>query len=136
VILAWTGTLLLAGALVFFTLAPRHFDPAGQRTSFFLVGRGVFAAVLRAGGHAVVFLAAGWMALTSAAVLAVSTSGYRWARRWQQFAIFAVGLLGTLAIVPVVVVLAIAAANLVIWAGVLALALAAVREVITSAFDQ
>jgi hypothetical protein len=134
-VLAWTGTILLAAALAFLALAPRHFDPAGRHAGFFLLGRGVFTKVLRAGGHGAVVLPAGEVALASAAVLAVWTSGFRRARRWQQFAVLGVGLLGTVAIVPVVVALAIAAINLVIWLALLGLAVVAAREVMVVAFD-
>jgi hypothetical protein len=126
---------LLTAALTFLALAPRHLDPAGHHARFFLVGRGLFATVLGAGGHAAVVLPAGEVALASAAVLAVWTSGFRRARRWQQLAILVVGLLGTMAIVPVVVALAIAALNLVIWLALLGLALTAAREVMVVAFD-
>jgi hypothetical protein len=134
-VLAWTGTLLLAAVLAFLTLAPGRLDPAGRHAGFFLLGRGVFAAVLDAGGRADVLLPAGWSVLASGAVLAVWTSGYRRARRWQQFALLAIGLLGTVAVVPVVVALAIAALNLVIWLAALGLALVAAREVIVMVFE-
>jgi hypothetical protein len=129
-VLAWTGALLLAAVLVFLALAPGHLDPAGRHAGFFLLGRGVFAAVLDAGGHGDLVLPAGWAVLASGAVLAVWTSGYRRARGWQQFAILMIGVLGSLAAVPVAVALAVAAINLVIWLAVLGLALAAAREVI------
>jgi hypothetical protein len=129
-ILAWTGTLLLAAALAFLALAPGHLDPAGRHARFFIVGRGVFAAVLGAGGHAAVVLPAGGAALAAAAVLAALTSGYRRARRWQQVAILAIGLLGAVAIAPVAVAVAVAAVNLAIWLAILGVALAAAREVI------
>jgi hypothetical protein len=129
-VLGWTGSLLLAAVLAFLAVAPEHLDPAGRHAGFFLFGRGVFAAVLDAGGRAGVVLPAGWAALASAAVLAVWTSGYRRGRRWQQVAILAVGLLGTLAAVPVAVALVVAALNLVIWLAVLGVAVAAVREVV------
>jgi hypothetical protein len=80
-------------------------------------------------------LPAGEVVLASAAVLAVWTSGFRRARRWQQFAVLGVGLLGTVAIVLVVVALAIAAINLVIWLALLGLAVVAAREVMVVAFD-
>jgi hypothetical protein len=134
-VLAWTGTLLLAASLAFLALAPRHLDPAGRHAQVLLVGRGVFAAVLGAGGHAALVLPAGLAALAAAAVLAVWTSGYRRARRWQQFAVLAVGLLGPAAVAPVAVALAVAALNLLIWLALAALAVAAAREVITAAFD-
>jgi hypothetical protein len=131
-ILAWTGTLLLAAALVFLTLAPRHLDPAGRHAQVLLVGRGVFAAVLRSAGHGAVVLPAGMATLAGAAVLAVWTSGYRRARRWQQYALLMVGLLGVAAVAPVALALAVAALNLVIWLALAGLALAAVREVIAA----
>ncbi len=134
-ILAWTGTVLLAAALAFLALAPEHLDPAGRHGRFFLLGRGVFAAVLDAGGRADAVLPGGWVVLASAAVLAVWTSGFRQARRWQQIGLLTIGVLGTVAVVPVAVALAIAAVNLVIWLAVLGLALAAVREVIVMAFE-
>ena len=134
-VLALTGTILLATALAFIVLAPRHFDPVGRHAGFFLLGRGVFTTVLQAGGHAGVVLSAGQVALASAVVLAVWTSGFRRARRWQQFAILLVGLLGTVAVVPVVIALAIAAINLVIWLALLGLALVAAREVMVVALD-
>jgi hypothetical protein len=134
-ILAWTGVLLLAAVLAFLALAPDHLDPDGRHTGFLLLGRGVFAAVLHAGGRAAVVLPAGWAALAGAAVLAVWTSGYRRARGWQQFAILAIGLLGSVAAVPVAVALAVATINLVIWLAVLGLALAVAREVIVVLFD-
>jgi hypothetical protein len=134
-VLAWTGTLLLAAVLAFLALAPGHLDPAGRHARFFLVGRGVFTAVLDAGGRADVLLPAGWAVLAAMAVLAVSTSGYRRARRWQQVALLAIGLLGTVAVVPVVVALAIAALNLVIWLAALGLALVAAREVIVMVIE-
>ena len=134
-VLAWAGIFLLAAALAFLALAPRHRDPAGRHAGFFLLGRGLFTTVMGAGGHAAVVLPAGEVALASAALLAVWTSGFRRARRWQQFAILVVGLLGTVAIVPVVVALAIAAINLVIWLALLGLALVAAREVMVVACD-
>ena len=134
-VLAWTGIILVAAALAFLALAPRHLDPAGRHAGFFLLGRGVFTTVLDAGGRTAVVLPVGGAALMSAALLAVWTSGFRRARRWQQFALLAVGLLGAMAIVPVVVALAIAAINLVIWLALLGLALVAVREVMVMAFD-
>jgi hypothetical protein len=134
-VLGWAGTLLLAGALAFLALAPGHLDPAGRHADFFLFGRGIFAAVLDAGGRAAVVLPVGWAALAAAMVLAILTSGFRRARSWQQVAILAVGLVGTVAVVPVAVALAVAAVNLVIWLAILGLALAAAREVIGMAFD-
>lgn len=134
-VLAWTGTLLLAASLSFLTLAPRHLDPAGRHAQVLLVGRGVVAAVLRSGGHAAVVLPAGMAALAGAAVLAVWTSGYRRARRWQQYALLVVGLLGVAAVAPVALALAVAALNLAIWLALAGLAVAAVREVIVVAFD-
>jgi hypothetical protein len=134
-VLGWAGTLLLAGALAFLALAPGRLDPAGRHAGFFLFGRGVFAVVLNAGGRAAVVLPVGWAALAAAMVLAMLTFGFRRARSWQQVAILAVGLLGTVAIVPVVVALAVAAVNLGIWLAILGLALAAAREVIGMAFD-
>jgi hypothetical protein len=129
-VLAWTGALLLAAVLAFLALAPAHLDPAGRHARFFLLGRGVFTAVLDAGGRADVVLPAGWAVLASAAVLAVWTSGFRKARGWQQVAILAIGVLGGLAAIPVAVALAVAALNLVIWLAVLGLAVAAARGVI------
>jgi hypothetical protein len=134
-VLAWTGTVLLAATLAFLALAPRHLHPEGRHAGFFLLGREAFTTVLQAGGHAAVALPAGEVALASAATLAVWTSGFRRARRWQQFAMLVVGLLGAVAIVPVVVALAIAAVNLVIWLALLGLALVAAREVMAVAFD-
>ena len=134
-VLGWTGTLLLAGVLAFLAVAPEHLDPAGRHGRFFLFGRGVFTAVLDAGGRADIVLPVGWAVLASAAVLAVWTSGYRRGRRWEQVAILAMGLLGTLAAVPALIALAVAAVNLVIWLAVLGLALAAAREVITVLFE-
>jgi hypothetical protein len=135
IVLAWTGTLLLAASVAFLALAPRHLDPAGRHAQVLLVGRGVFTAVLRAGGHAGVVLPAGLAALAGAATLAVWTVGYRRARRWQQYALLVVGLLGVVAVAPVALALAVAALNLAIWLGLAALAVAAVREVIVAAFD-
>jgi hypothetical protein len=134
-VLAWTGTLLLAAALVFMALVPRYLEPAGRHAKALLLGRGIFAAVLRAGGHGAVVLPAGLVALASAAVLAIWTAGFRRARRWQQFVLLAVGLLGMVAIAPVVIALAVAALNLMIWLALAGLALAAAREVIVAAFD-
>jgi hypothetical protein len=91
--------------------------------------------VLRSGGHAAVVLPAGMAALAGAAVLAVWTSGYRRARRWQQYALLVVGLLGVAAVAPVALALAVAALNLAIWLALAGLAVAAVREVIVVAFD-
>jgi hypothetical protein len=133
--LAWSGTLLLAAVMVFLAVAPRYLDPGGRHAGFLLVGRDLFAAVLNAAGRADVVLPAGWAALAAAMVLAVMTSGFRRARRWQQFAILAVGLLGTVAVVPVVVALAVAAINLAIWLAVLGVALAGAREVIVAFFE-
>jgi hypothetical protein len=134
-VLAWTGTLLLAASLAFLALAPRHLDPTGRHAQVLLVGRGVFAAVLRAGGRAGVVLPAGLAALAAAAVLAVWTSGFRRARRWQQYALLGVGLLGVAAVAPVALALAVAALNLAIWLGLAMLAVAAVRGVIVAGFD-
>ena len=93
--LAWSGTLLLAAVMIFLAVAPRYLDPGGRHAGFLLVGRDLFVAVLHAAGRADVVLPAGWAALAAAMVLAVTTSGFRQARRWQQFALLAVGLLGT-----------------------------------------
>jgi hypothetical protein len=133
--LAWSSIPLLAAVMTFLAVAPRHLDPGGRHAGFFLLGRDLFAAVLGAGGRAAVVLPVGGAVLAAAVALAVWTSGFRRARHWQHFAILALGLLGIVAAVPVVVALAIAAINLAIWLAVLGIALAAAREVIVAFFE-
>ncbi len=114
---AWLGVLLLAALVAYLWGSWRLLDLSDQaRPAFVLTGWGLLRDTIRLHGYAHLVYQAAVATLGAAMVIAAATRGFRARRVWEHLGIFAVGIAGLLAAVPLGVAAAVVVANVVAWA--------------------
>jgi hypothetical protein len=113
---ARAGTLALAAFVVWLVAGRALVASTGTPPRLLLVGWDILCDTLQLDGRAQDAFRAALVVLWLAVPLWAVTAGFRSGPRWLAPARVAVGLAGSVAAIPLLVVVAVVAANLVLWA--------------------
>lgn len=113
---ARAGTLALAAFVVWLVAGRALVTSTGAPPRLLLVGWGILRDTLQLAGWAQDAFRAALAILWLAAHLWAVTAGFRSGPRWLAPARVAIGLSGSVAAIPLLVAVAVVAANLVLWA--------------------
>jgi hypothetical protein len=109
-------------------------DFDGEQPSIVLAGWGVMRDTLNLGGYQSIALSIGVAAFIMGTGLAIYTRGYTYAPLWANVASVGVGLLGVVAIVPLILFLVLLLINIVLWLLVILVAILFAILLISVAF--
>lgn len=111
-------------------------DIGTARSGFFLIGYPLVVNAFRFGGHAWTLAVLGLLVMLAGVALGIHTQGFRMATGRGQIAMFTLAGAGALSTLPILLVLALVALNLALWAliiiAVTALCIAVLAALVSS----